>query len=70
MAKKRKQTNPKVTKVSKRALQIGDEAPDFRVTDVAKRVTFVVGRERQILHCERGNSAISSNGAAEACALF
>lgn len=37
---------------------------------LAKRTTFVIGRERKILHIDRGRNAVNTDGAAEACALF
>ncbi len=37
---------------------------------IAKRVTFVIGRGRKVLHVESGGDAIKGKGAAEACSLF
>ena len=37
---------------------------------LAKRVTFVIGKGREILHVDSGGRAIDPSGAAEACALY
>lgn len=36
----------------------------------AKRTTFVIGKERRLLHVESGGDAIDPGGAAEACSLY
>ncbi len=36
----------------------------------AKRYTFVVGKERKILHIDSGSKAVDPGGAVEACSLF
>lgn len=36
----------------------------------AKRYTFVIGKERKVLHVENGSDAVKGAGAAEACNLF
>lgn len=36
----------------------------------AKRTTFVIGKGRVILHVEKGGSAVSPDGAAQACSLY
>jgi len=40
------------------------------VVKLAKRTTFVIGKERKILHIDSGKSAIDTDGAAAACQLF
>jgi len=40
------------------------------VVKLAKRATFVIGKERKILHVETGKAAIGTDGAAEACSLY
>lgn len=45
----------------------GIKAP---LLSLAKRRTFVIGRERKILHVDAGNKALSAEGAAEACSLY
>ncbi len=37
---------------------------------VAKRVTYVIGKDRRILYVERGLSAIDPSEAVAACPLF
>jgi peroxiredoxin Q/BCP len=36
----------------------------------AKRTTFVIGKDRKVLHVETGKDAVDGSGAAEACSLF
>ena len=36
----------------------------------AKRYTFVIGKERKVLHVETGADAVKGGGVAEACSLF
>lgn len=36
----------------------------------AKRYTFVIGKERRILHVESGGDAVDTSGAVEACSLY
>lgn len=36
----------------------------------ARRYTFIIGKERKILHIDNGGSAIDVNGALEACSLY
>lgn len=40
------------------------------IIKIAKRTTFVVGKDRKILHVETGGDAVDGSGAAEACSLF
>ena len=40
------------------------------VVTLAKRVTFVVGKERKILSVESGKDALDPSGAAAACSLW
>lgn len=37
---------------------------------VSKRVTFVIGKDRKILHVDEGSAAVSTDGAIAACSLF
>ena len=37
---------------------------------IAKRTTFVIGKDRKILHVESGGDAVKGKGAAEACSLW
>lgn len=37
---------------------------------IAKRTTFVIGKERKVLHVDTGGDAISTDGAAQACSLW
>jgi thioredoxin-dependent peroxiredoxin len=37
---------------------------------VARRFTFVVGKDRRVLHVESGSAAVAGAGAAEACSLY
>ncbi len=36
----------------------------------AKRYTFVIGKERKILHVDSGKNAVDTDGAMEACSLY
>ena len=36
----------------------------------ARRFTFVIGKERTILHVDSGSDSIDPSGAAEACSLY
>ena len=36
----------------------------------AKRTTFVIGKERKVLHIDTGSSAVNTDGAAAACSLW
>lgn len=36
----------------------------------AKRYTFIIGKERKVLHIDKGGSAIETSGALEACSLY
>ena len=37
---------------------------------IAKRATFVIGKDRKVLHAQSGSSAINPDGAAESCSLW
>ncbi len=37
------------------------------VVSIAKRVTFVIGRDRRILRIDEGSAAIEPKGALDAC---
>jgi peroxiredoxin len=41
-----------------------------KLLPVANRTTFVIGKERKILHVESGRRAIDPSGAAQACSLY
>lgn len=36
----------------------------------AKRYTFVIGKERKVLHVDSGSNAIDTDGAMQACSLY
>ena len=36
----------------------------------ARRYTFIIGKERKIVHVDNGGSAIDTSGALEACSLY
>lgn len=36
----------------------------------AKRYTFVIGKERKVLHVDSGGDAIDTDGAMQACSLY
>jgi peroxiredoxin len=36
----------------------------------AKRVTFVIGKGRKVLHIDAGGDAVDVSGAAQACSLY
>ena len=36
----------------------------------AKRYTFVIGKERKILHVDSGKDAVDTDGAMAACSLY
>jgi hypothetical protein len=36
----------------------------------AKRYTFVIGKERKVLHVDSGGDAIDTTGAMQACSLY
>ncbi len=40
------------------------------IVTFAKRYTFVIGKERRILHVDSGGDAIDTGGALQACSLF
>lgn len=36
----------------------------------AKRYTFIIGKERKVLHIDSGGSAVDTSGALQACSLY
>lgn len=40
------------------------------LVNFAKRTTFVIGKQRKILHVDAGSSAVDTDGAAQACSLY
>lgn len=47
--------------------QYGVKTP---LVNFARRYTFVIGKDREILHVDSGGSAIDPSGAMQACSLY
>lgn len=47
--------------------QYGVKTP---LVNFARRYTFVIGKDREVLHVDSGGSAIDPSGAMQACSLY